>query len=81
MADAPGSRVMVREATLSCPEDFVSTVYPSRQPCVLHGVDVGVATTKWTPDYLATICGKKEVRVHVSPDPSMDFIRKNFAYK
>ena len=77
----PGLRVKVAEKTLSCYEDFVTTVYPDRHPCVLHGVDVGVATAKWTPDYLAERCGDKEVRVHVSPDSSMDFINKNFSYK
>lgn len=74
-------RVKVKEVTLSCPEDFLATVYPCQQPCVLHGIDVGVATSKWTPDYLADKCGEREVKVHVSPDPSMDFIKKNFIYK
>ena len=76
-----GSRLKVAEVTLACPEDFITTIYPSRQPCVLHGMDVGVATGKWTSDYLAERCGDKQVKIHVSPDSSMDFIKKNFSYK
>ena len=52
-----------------------------RQPAVLRGVDIGECGTKWTAEYLASVGGKREVKLHVCPTHQMDFINKNFAYK
>ena len=52
-----------------------------RQPTVLRGVDIGECRTKWTSEYLASVGGKREVKIHVCPTHQMDFIKKNFAYK
>ncbi|XP_072835302.2 tRNA wybutosine-synthesizing protein 5 isoform X2 [Pogona vitticeps] len=37
--------------------------------------------TKWTVDYLSQVTGNKEVKVHVSTVPQMDFLKKNFVYR
>lgn len=63
------------------PDDFMSNIYPLRTPCVLHGVDIGPASSLWSPEYLADKCGSREVKVHVSLQDNMDFINKNFIYK
>ena len=66
----------------SCASDqFHTLVYPTRQPAVLRGVPLGPATSLWTPDYLCEKCGDLPVKVHVSPVPQMDFIKKNFIYR
>ncbi|XP_074857129.1 tRNA wybutosine-synthesizing protein 5 isoform X2 [Carettochelys insculpta] len=51
-----------------------------REPVVLKGIDLGICTTKWTVDYLSQTAGDKEVKIHVSPVPQMDFLSKNFVY-
>ena len=61
--------------------DFLSIVYPIREPCVIHGLDIGCAPFTWSADYLSEKCGSREVKVHVCPHQCMDFINKNFAYK
>ena len=66
----------------SSPSDqFHELVYPARRPAVLRGAPLGRAPSLWTPGYLAEKCGERPVRVHVSPVPQMDFIRKNFVYR
>ena len=54
-----------------------------RIPAVLSGLDLGQAPWKWTPSYLAQMKGvaEKLVSVHVSDDPKLDFVRKNFKYE
>lgn len=52
-----------------------------RRPAVLRGVGLGPCLEKWTVEYLAQKGGDKEVKIHVSTMPQMDFLRKNFAYK
>ena len=72
----------VKEFSLDSPEQFLSVVYPSREPCILHGVDIGPAPSLWTIDYLSKICGHdRNVKVHVCPQRHMDFIGKNFMYR
>ena len=66
---------------LNSAEEFRATVYPTRQPTVLKGVSLGPAPSLWTPQYLASKCGIRPVKVHVTPVPQMDFIRKNFVYR
>ncbi|XP_053134601.1 tRNA wybutosine-synthesizing protein 5 isoform X3 [Hemicordylus capensis] len=56
-------------------------VFVDREPVVLKGIDLGPCTTKWTVDYLSQAAGNKEVKVHVSTVPQMDFLSKNFVYR
>ncbi|POI27320.1 hypothetical protein CIB84_008930 [Bambusicola thoracicus] len=54
---------------------------PQREPVVLKGMELGPCTTKWTVDYLSQAAGSKEVKIHVSAVPQMDFLSKNFVYR
>ncbi|XP_060112990.1 tRNA wybutosine-synthesizing protein 5 [Heteronotia binoei] len=62
-------------------ERFLQEIYPLRKPAVLKGIDLGPCTAKWTVDYLSQAVGNKEVKVHVSAVPQMDFLSKNFVYR
>ncbi|XP_018611390.1 tRNA wybutosine-synthesizing protein 5 isoform X1 [Scleropages formosus] len=62
-------------------ETFLRDVYPRRRPAVLRGVSVGTCCDRWTVDYLAERGGSKDVKVHVSAEPQMDFLHKNFLYR
>ncbi|XP_065269702.1 tRNA wybutosine-synthesizing protein 5 isoform X1 [Emys orbicularis] len=62
-------------------ERFRQDIYPLRKPAVLKGIDLGTCTTKWTLDYLSQTAGTKEVKIHVSTVPQMDFLSKNFVYR
>ena len=66
---------------ISSKEEFHSLVYPTRQPTILRGIDLGRASHVWTHDHLCQRCGSRPVKVHVCPVAQMDFIKKNFAYK
>ncbi|CAF0771491.1 unnamed protein product [Didymodactylos carnosus] len=52
-----------------------------RYPFILHNFDIGPCRQKWTCDYLASKIGSKPVRIHVSQEPILDFVRKNFTYE
>ncbi|KFQ11975.1 tRNA wybutosine-synthesizing protein 5, partial [Leptosomus discolor] len=52
-----------------------------RKPVVLKGMELGTCTAKWTVDYLSQAEGSKEVKIHVSAVPQMDFLSKNFVYR
>lgn len=56
-------------------------VSPQRKPALLRGVDLGPCLEKWTAEYLRQKGSDKEVKIHVSTVPQMDFLRKNFVYK
>ncbi|XP_077393084.1 tRNA wybutosine-synthesizing protein 5 isoform X2 [Festucalex cinctus] len=60
---------------------FLREIYPQRKPAVLRGVRLGPCVEKWTVDYLAQKGGGKEVKVHVSSVPQMNFLQKNFVYR
>uniref|UniRef100_A0A8C3JZK7 tRNA wybutosine-synthesizing protein 5 n=1 Tax=Calidris pygmaea TaxID=425635 RepID=A0A8C3JZK7_9CHAR len=62
-------------------EQFLQDVYPRRMPVVLKGMELGTCITKWTVDYLSNAEGSKEVKIHVSAVPQMDFLSKNFVYR
>ncbi|XP_059709335.1 tRNA wybutosine-synthesizing protein 5 [Haemorhous mexicanus] len=62
-------------------ERFLRDIYPRRKPVVLTGLELGPCTTKWTIDYLSQAEGSKEVKIHVSAVPQMDFLSKNFVYR
>lgn len=48
---------------------------------MLKGVPLGPCLEKWTVDYLAAKGGDREVKIHVSSVPQMDFLHKNFKYR
>lgn len=48
---------------------------------MLRGVCLGPCLEKWTVEYLGQKGGNKDVKIHVSTVPQMDFLHKNFAYK
>lgn len=54
---------------------------PQRRPAVLRGVGLGPCLDRWTVEYLRQKGGDKEVKIHVSTVPQMDFLHKNFVYK
>uniref|UniRef100_A0A8C4J8B7 tRNA-yW synthesizing protein 5 n=1 Tax=Dromaius novaehollandiae TaxID=8790 RepID=A0A8C4J8B7_DRONO len=56
-------------------ERFLRDIYPRRKPVVLKGMELGTCTTKWTVDYLSQAEGSKEVKIHVSTVPQMDFLK------
>jgi len=56
-------------------------LFHKRYPFILKHVDIGPCQEKWTSDYLAKKIGPKPVRIHVSQDSMMDFVRKNFTYE
>ncbi|WAR09939.1 TYW5-like protein [Mya arenaria] len=62
-------------------EDTFGDIYAERQPVVLRGLELGPCMERWTVDYLAENGGEKEVKIHVSQTPQMDFINKNFMYR
>ncbi|XP_024142902.1 tRNA wybutosine-synthesizing protein 5 isoform X2 [Oryzias melastigma] len=62
-------------------EKFLQEIYPERRPAVLRGVPLGPCQQLWTTEYLAQQGGDKEVKIHVSTVPQMDFLRKNFVYR
>ena len=63
-------------------ETFISSIYESRRPAVLKGIELGEAVDKWTPQYLATSHEADiPVKVHVCATAQMDFLQKNFVYR
>lgn len=60
---------------------FVSPPPPQRKPAVLRGVNLGPCLEKWTVEYLRQRGSEREVKIHVSTVPQMDFLHKNFVYK
>ncbi|XP_023679605.2 tRNA wybutosine-synthesizing protein 5 isoform X1 [Paramormyrops kingsleyae] len=62
-------------------ELFLREIYTMRRPALMKGVALGSCCDKWTVDYLADRGGAKPVTVHVSPEPRMDFLHKNFLYR
>ncbi|KAL2081139.1 hypothetical protein ACEWY4_022992 [Coilia grayii] len=62
-------------------ELFTTKIYPLRHPAVLKGVPLGPCLEKWTVDYLFKNGRDKEVKIHVSSVPQMDFLHKNFLYR
>ncbi|XP_007239576.1 tRNA wybutosine-synthesizing protein 5 isoform X1 [Astyanax mexicanus] len=62
-------------------ERFLKKIYPLRKPAVLRGVPLGPCLEKWTVDYLSERGGHREVKIHVSSLPQMDFLHKNFVYR
>ncbi|XP_067458996.1 tRNA wybutosine-synthesizing protein 5 [Thunnus thynnus] len=60
---------------------FLRDIYPQRRPAVLRGVCLGPCLEKWTVEYLGQKGGNKEVKIHVSTVPQMNFLHKNFVYK
>ena len=78
---ACSSSITVPVVHVDSVEQVQAVVYHTRRPTVLKGVPLNVAPSLWTPEYLADACGSQSVKLHVSPVPQMDFIRKNFVYR
>lgn len=62
-------------------DQFMSEIYPQRKPALLVGLDIGPCVQKWNINYLQEHLGEREVKIHVSTTPRMDFVNKNFAYR
>ncbi|XP_075217355.1 tRNA wybutosine-synthesizing protein 5-like isoform X2 [Lycorma delicatula] len=62
-------------------EIFQKIIHPKRRPALLKNIDIGDCIDKWTPDYLIDKVGSVPVKVHVSNEGRMDFLKKNFVYK
>ncbi|XP_062312400.1 tRNA wybutosine-synthesizing protein 5 [Osmerus eperlanus] len=62
-------------------DGFVREIYPMRRPALLRGVCLGPCLERWTVEYLKQIGGNRDVKVHVSTLPRMDFLGKNFVYR
>ncbi|XP_041433029.1 tRNA wybutosine-synthesizing protein 5 isoform X5 [Xenopus laevis] len=89
----PKGIMEIKQQKISLPEytnvdrqTFLQDIYPllvdfQRKPVVLKGLHLGDCSTKWTVDYMSKTGGSKEVKIHVSEVPQMDFIRKNFLYR
>ncbi|XP_075036199.1 tRNA wybutosine-synthesizing protein 5 isoform X2 [Mixophyes fleayi] len=60
---------------------FLQELYPLRKPVVLRDLDLGACKTQWSLDYMSRKGGGREVKIHVSEVPQMDFIKKNFIYR
>ena len=58
-----------------------SSIIFQRRPALLRGVDLGPCREKWTLEHLRLRGGDKDVKIHVSTVPQMDFLHKNFVYK
>lgn len=72
--------VLNNKTTESALEYFVNEIYPKRIPVILRNFNIGSCIDKWTLDYLSDQI-KEQVKVHVSTQKRMDFIRKNFVYR
>ncbi|KAK2746352.1 tRNA methyltransferase ppm2 [Myotisia sp. PD_48] len=56
-------------------------IIEASQPVLLEGLDIGLCIRLWNKDYLKSAVGAdREVVVHESKAPNMDFRAKNFAY-
>jgi len=67
-------------------DSFLRIVGDHRVPVILRGVDLGLAQTKWTSEYLISATEEvggtpKKVKVHRSFNSRLDFRRKNFSYE
>ncbi|KAF2227000.1 hypothetical protein BDZ85DRAFT_56886 [Elsinoe ampelina] len=71
----------VPRKTLSSPDTFQAMLLAS-QPAIIEGLDLGPCLSKWTPQYLKDTVGHdRNVVIHDSGTPKMNFQSKNFAYK
>lgn len=79
MADVKQRVVPVRECSSVTAAAEIAGI---REPAVVRGADIGDAPALWKDvGYLAKRCSSRQVRVHSSSTPYMDFITKNFSYK
>ncbi|KAM8857560.1 tRNA wybutosine-synthesizing protein 5 [Synchiropus picturatus] len=60
---------------------FLRDIYPRRVPAVLRGVSLGPCVDLWDVESLSQRGGDREVKIHVSESPQMNFLHKNFIYK
>jgi len=51
------------------------------EPVIIEGLDIGTCNQRWTPEYLRQQVGTdRQIVIHDSPTPHMDFQTKNFSY-
>ncbi|XP_076089323.1 tRNA wybutosine-synthesizing protein 5-like [Mytilus galloprovincialis] len=75
-------KIQVSVLTNVTQNQFVNEIYPKRLPVIIRGQDIGPCIDCWkSMEYLGKKGGSKEVKIHVSPTPQMDFINKNFLYR
>ncbi|CAG2187969.1 TYW5 [Mytilus edulis] len=75
-------KIQVSVLTNVTQNQFVNEIYTKRLPVIIRGQDIGPCIDCWkSMEYLGKKGGSKEVKIHVSPTPQMDFINKNFLYR
>ncbi|RWS19152.1 hypothetical protein B4U80_14987, partial [Leptotrombidium deliense] len=60
---------------------FFEHIYPKRIPALFKQINTGSAKDKWTVEYLSDALHSIPIKAHVSKEPKLDFISKNFSYK
>ncbi|EXJ63507.1 uncharacterized protein A1O5_11556 [Cladophialophora psammophila CBS 110553] len=81
--DALAARVStpVKHARIGSEQDFTQVLKEGR-PRILLGLDIGQCISCWTASYLlAKVPPLKSIVVHSAPGRTMNFQRKDFAYK
>lgn len=74
------TQVQIIEAPLPGPELFQHLLKDDK-PVILRGCNLGPCTSLWTPEYLKSTLGDRQVVVHSSNTAKMDFQAKNFRYE
>lgn len=75
-----GQSKAILRRTLESAADF-ELIRNEGRPVILSGVNIGSCSNLWTNDYLKTKIGEsRDVVVHSSPTPHMNFQQKNFSY-
>ena len=70
----------IRRVKLETAEQWWEILQAS-EICILEGLDFGLCTKKWTPQYLKSQVRKdKEVIIHSTDANAMNFLSKNFKY-
>eukprot|EP00050_Salpingoeca_kvevrii_P011409 m.15146 g.15146 ORF g.15146 m.15146 type:complete len:1016 (-) comp3415_c0_seq2:71-3118(-) len=69
------------EAGIVTRDVFEKQLYPQRIPMLFRGCAFGGASQTWTPEFLKSAIGDREVSTHVSSAERMDFTTRNFTFK
>lgn len=62
-------------------EEEIRNKINERKPFVIRNYDIGPCSQLWTHEYLSKKVGNAPIKIHVSSDGRMDFVKKNFLYK
>ncbi|QIW98942.1 hypothetical protein AMS68_004460 [Peltaster fructicola] len=79
-SSTPAATTAVKVIQLQSPEHFQELLLEDK-PVILRGCDIGPCASDWTPQYLKSVLGSREVVVHAASTPKMDFQTKNFRYE